>query len=289
MVIAERVTFAVVGDYGVPTAGARAVAELVASWAPDFVVTVGDNNYPSGSSTTIDRAIGAHYWRFIAPYLGGYGPGADQPRFFPTLGNHDWDTQGARPYLDYFTLPGNERYYTVRWGPVQIFALDSDPREPDGVTASSRQATWFRDALAASPTCWKIVAFHHPPYSSGPHRGSDWMRWPFLTWGASIVLSGHDHTYERIERDGLPYIVNGLGGAPRYTFTTIEPGSVVRFNADFGALRVTATATETSYEFISVGGLLVDSFRLTGGCAAPLADDDFLPLVPAFSESGGGV
>jgi hypothetical protein len=64
-------------------------------------------------------------------------------QFFPTLGNHDWYTPGAQPYLDYFHLPGNERYYDFVWGPVHFFAIDSDENEPDGVNQSSVQAKWL--------------------------------------------------------------------------------------------------------------------------------------------------
>ncbi len=90
--------------------------------------------------------------------------------FFPTLGNHDWYTNDAQPYLDYFTLPGNERYYDFVWGPVHFFALDSDEHEPDGVNAGSAQAAWLQQGLAASTSPWNIVYTHYPPYSSGMPR-----------------------------------------------------------------------------------------------------------------------
>lgn len=109
----------------------------------DFVITVGDNNYPSGAASTIDPNIGQHYHQFISPYRGSYGAGATTNRFFPTLGNHDWESLQCQngvctgPHFDSFTLPGNERYYEFEQGPVHFFALDSDPREPDGTTSTS--------------------------------------------------------------------------------------------------------------------------------------------------------
>ncbi|MBZ0159711.1 MAG: metallophosphoesterase, partial [bacterium] len=112
------VRFAVIGDYGFAGQPEADVANLVKSWNPDFIITVGDNNYPSGAVSTIDNNIGQYYHDFISPYLGLWGPGATINRFFPSLGNHDWATTGAQPYLDYFTLPNNERYYDVVWGPV---------------------------------------------------------------------------------------------------------------------------------------------------------------------------
>src|SRR5262245_34079066 len=140
---AQPVRFAVIGDYGLAGSNEAAVAALAASWAPDFIITTGDNNYYYGAAETIDRNIGQYYHAYISPYHGSYGPGATTNRFFPVLGNHDWDTPGAKPYLNYFTLPGNERYYDVVRGPVHFFMLDSDPREPDGTKMDSVQAAWL--------------------------------------------------------------------------------------------------------------------------------------------------
>lgn len=256
------VVFAVIGDYGSGDRRAGDVAELVKSWQPDFIITTGDNNYPFGSAETIDAAIGQFYHDYIYSYNGEYGAGADQNRFFPVLGNHDWLTANARPYIDYFTLPGNEYYYDFTWGPLHFFALDGDPNNPDGVGSSSIQAEWLREGLAASTAPWKIVYVHQPPYSSGRHGSVGWMRWPFAEWGASVVMAGHDHTYERLSIDGLPYFVNGVGGGAIYDFNEILPESQVRFNADYGAMRVTASSTSIVYEFITRAGEVIDVYEV---------------------------
>jgi tartrate-resistant acid phosphatase type 5 len=263
-VSSNSVRFAVIGDYGLPGQAAQDVANLVAGWNPDFIITTGDNNYPAGEASTIDRNVGQYYSRFIAPYKGAYGPGAVVNRFFPALGNHDLATAGARPYLEYFTLPGNGRYYDFTWGPVHLFALNSDPREPDGVSAGSPQAQWLRSRLSASQARLNVVYMHHPPYSSGRHGSSVWMQWPYGEWGAQVVLAGHDHTYERIVRDGVVYFVNGLGGVSAYPFRPVPvEGSAVRFNADFGAMLVTVTADQATFEFVTRRGELVDRYSLS--------------------------
>src|SRR2546423_11789400 len=120
---ANQVRFAVVGDFGDAGQPEQNVANLINGWQPDFVVTTGDNNYPAGEAATIDVNIGQYYHQFIYPYMGTYGAGASVNRFFPVLGNHDWgnaypNPTGLQPYLDYFTLPGNERYYEFTWGPM---------------------------------------------------------------------------------------------------------------------------------------------------------------------------
>jgi hypothetical protein len=254
--------FAVIGDYGSDGPIERAVAELVTRWRPSFILTTGDNNYPRGEASTIDANIGLHYHEYIGGYRGQMGCGADRGRFFPALGNHDWLTAGAQPYLDYFTLPGNERYYDVQWGEVHVFALDSDSSEPDGILADSVQARWLKARLAASTARWQVVYMHHPPYSSGPHGSSFQMRWPFKEWGADLVLAGHDHTYERLNIDGLTYIVDGLGGASFYAMGQPIEGSLVRHTGTAGALLIEADASTLRARFQDAAGQTIDDLTL---------------------------
>jgi hypothetical protein len=256
------IRFAVIGDFGAGTQAEADVAALVHSLSPDFIITVGDNNYPLGEAATIDDHIGRYYHDFIYPYTGTFGSGAAVNRFFPTLGNHDWYTAGAKPYLNYFTLPGNGRYYDFVWGPVHFFALDSDENEPNGVDRTSVQAAWLKQRIAASASRWNIVFFHHAPYSSGTHGDTAWMQWPFAAWGADAVLSGHDHTNERLIVDGIPYFVNGLGGNVIYTFIQILPESRFRYNADHGAMLVTADSSGMDFQFYNRKGILINSYQL---------------------------
>jgi tartrate-resistant acid phosphatase type 5 len=250
--------FAVIGDYGINSEGERQVAALVKAWRPDFVITLGDNNYPSGAADTIDVNIGQYFHDLIGGYVGRFGCGAATNRFFPALGNHDLYTGGGRPYLDYFQLPGNERYYDFVRGAVHLFALDSDPSEPDGNTADSKQAAWLRDTLATSTARFQVVYMHHPPYSSSAHGSTPALQWPYAAWGADLVLAGHDHSYERIDADGITYIVNGVGGAQTYPIGTLVAGSRFSYADGFGAMLVDADATVMRLRFFGVGGRLID-------------------------------
>jgi len=179
------------------------------------------------------------------------------------LGNHDLYSEQGQAYFDYFLLPGNERYYEFVWAPVHFFCLNSTDSEPDGVGRSSAQAAWLQEQLALSTSSWQVVYFHLPPYSSGYHGSIDWMRWPFADWGADVVLSGHDHLYERLEMDGIPYVINGLGGGPIYPFVQILPESQVRYNAAHGAMLVTAGEQKMVFQFIAVDGMVIDTFELS--------------------------
>jgi hypothetical protein len=257
------IRFAVIGDYGLAGEPAAAVANLVKSWKPDFIITTGDNNYPIGSAETIDQNIGQYYADYIYPYIGEYDSGtAEENGFFPSLGNHDWDAPGIDPYLAYFTLPGNERYYEFTAGPIHLFALNTDSREPDGVSAGSIQAAWLQEELAASDLPWKIVYGHLSPYASGPNQGIDWINWPFQDWGATVLLAGHDHIYERILRNGFPYIINGLGGGPRYAIEEIVIGSEVRYRNNHGAMLLTADWQQITFQFFTIQNELIDSYTI---------------------------
>ncbi|MDP2362467.1 MAG: metallophosphoesterase [Ignavibacteria bacterium] len=248
----SQVRFAAIGDYGL------AVANLVKSWNPDFISTLGDNNYQLGADSTIDENIGQYYHEFIYPYTGRYGVGSSCNKFFPALGNHDWISDSAQPYFDYFELPGNERYYDFIWGNVHLFAIDSDTNEQDGVNDSSAQAMWLKNALLCSQEKWNIVYFHHAPYSSGPHGSTVYMQWSFKEWGADLILSGHDHDYERLVVDSLTYIVNGLGGKSIYTFIDTLEQSIFRYSDNYGALIIEADENNLSYKFYNIDGTLID-------------------------------
>src|SRR5687767_4801092 len=117
-VYAAQTRFALIGDYGSDDAAERMVANFViTNLQPEFIVTLGDNNY--GAASDYDAAVGKYYARYIGNYAGAYGPGSPTNRFFPAIGNHDYfDSTCYASYTNYFRLPGNERYYDIRRGPV---------------------------------------------------------------------------------------------------------------------------------------------------------------------------
>ena len=272
---AAQLTVGVIGDYGAAYAGGasfsneQAVANLIKSWNPDFIITTGDNNYPNNEASNIDTNIGQFFHEYIFPYVGTYGAGASSNRFWPCIGNHEWPfgVAGLQPYLDYFTLPGNERYYSHRHGPAEFFACVGDQQEPDGALPVSIQSLWLSNALASSTAPWRIVYFHASPYSSSASHGSythqaDNMLWPFTEWGASVVYCGHNHLYERILTNDINYVTIGLGGDRIDTFVTPLPGSLSRYNTTYGAVRLRITETNFVSQFINIFNEVIDTLTL---------------------------
>jgi tartrate-resistant acid phosphatase type 5 len=259
-----------VGDFGASAYGGakrqaaaqQLIHDLDREMRLDGIIAMGDINYPTGQWSTMDRNIApmAHYIWPLGPSNLSQGAPDRQNRFYPCPGNHDWIDRSHGPLYAYFKmLPwlNGSFFYDVRiTKDVHVFSLDSDTGQDklNGTHYTSKQAMWLKRALAASDAPWKIVMFHHPPYSSGRHGSTNRMKWPFLQWGASAVISGHDHSYERVlHHTGFPYFVNGLGGASLTSFGGSKEavqGSVAQFSGSPGVQLIEADETRISFRLI---------------------------------------
>jgi tartrate-resistant acid phosphatase type 5 len=242
----EPQVIAVVGDFGVGDKNQRAVSKLVAKYNPDFVVTTGDNVYKKGKS--YDRLVGKYY---------------PQP-LVPATGNHDY-MLGIKRFDSYFGTTSETRNYVYHAASgVDFFILDSDAgvRSWD---ARQDQWNWLVRAVAKSTANFQVVVLHHPPYSSSTKHGSTKVyQWAFRSMGVDLVLSGHDHDYERIVRDDLNYIVDGAGGAKLYKCKTKEDlveGSL-GCHKKFGALFINATKDQLQVVFRTIKGVELDAFTI---------------------------
>lgn len=270
--------FVLLGDFGFDDDNELAVALLVKAWKPDYIVTLGDNSYPDGTAAIIDETIGKYYAEFISPYKGKYGPGSPTPRFFACLGNHDWQSGSIKAHEDYFSLPNNERYWELSKGPVRFFCADSDTAEPDGTTAESVQGKWIQNKLLAAKDPFRIVVFHHPAHSSGQHGSQAYMQWPWESWGASAVYTGHDHDYERFDfgPGTIPYVVQGLGGADLRPMATSRAGSVMGYSDKHGATFVEADSAYADFSAITIGLDRIDEHVLVSQEEAARQSDTLL-------------
>ena len=260
--------FAVIGDYGADTPDELRVSSLVKSWKPDFVVTTGDNNYPDGAATTIDANIGQVLRRLHRQLPRQVRTGKqDQPVLAlapaTTTGSAASDrTSSTSP------CPATSATTTSTSGSFTSLRSTAIRTNPTGPARDSVQAKWLKDKLGKSKACYDVVYFHHPPYSSARHGSSEYMRWPFREWGAEVVMAGHDHTYERLVVDRIPYFVNGLGGASKYAFRDETlPETQARYNDDYGAMLVDVTKAAITYAFYSADGTKRDSLTLPAPAA----------------------
>lgn len=260
---ADSITFAVIGDYGQNSEEEGQVAAMIKTWGVDFIITTGDNNYTLGSRKTLTKNIGKYYGDYIynpdAPAdLQCHGKAAQDKvnRFFPCPGNHDNYTAGMKPYLDYFTLPGDEKNYNFTWGPVAFFSINTG-KDADIKCCDAPETKWLQSELAKSKSAFKLVYFHHPPFSTGEHGSSVNMQWPFGTWGIDAVLCGHEHFYERVTdrtSEKPIYITCGNSGNTHLYGCKVNPIDNNRFDVKcddqhFGAVKVKATAHQIVFEY----------------------------------------
>jgi hypothetical protein len=215
---AGRVQFLALGDSGGGGSDQQALLKQIETVPFDFMIHVGDIAYDHGTLP-----------EFESRFFGVYAPLLASRPIFPTSGNHEYDTDDAAPYREVFVLPENggpdgvERWYSFDWGDVHFVALDTE-------RSDATQAAWLEADLAANQLPWTIVYGHKPPHSSGEH-GNDpgFNQWfvPILqAHHVPLVLSGHDHDYERFQPiDGVTYMVTGGGGKGVRELGAPQPGS----------------------------------------------------------------
>jgi 3',5'-cyclic AMP phosphodiesterase CpdA len=249
---AATFTFAVVGDFGSGTRNEAAVASLVESWHPDFVLTVGDNAYPLGSPGLLDRDI-----------FGPYAAVMRESAWFPALGNHDVKADGGKPELDAFHSLGSERWYRFTWGNTGFVVLDSN----SSVAPGSPQLRFARAALARR-SCFRFAAWHHPPWEPPGGTISPGLRRNVVPLaeqnGVQVVFVGHLHAYARSRPlHEVLYVAVGTGGAELdYDAGDLTIPSARVVQGSFGALRVDVAGQAARFRYETVGGTVRDEFRM---------------------------
>jgi hypothetical protein len=240
------------GDVGdCATGGSERTVRLL-DRTPGTVFMLGDGAHPQGARDT---------------YADCYDPtwGRHLSRTRPVPGNHDYDLPESPGFFEYFAGQigeGGRTYYDFQLGAWRIYALDSNI----GAGSSSNQYQWLSTTLAQDSGSCALAYWHHPIRSSARNGDQDQMLdvWRLLAeHGADVVLSGHDHVYERFapmnkELDydprGMRLFVAGTGGARHYTFRDPRPLSEVRIEETWGVLKLTLSNDGYTWEFIPSAG-----------------------------------
>ena len=220
------------------------------------VFTLGDNVYNSGTS---------------AEFANCYNPtwGRHKTRTKPAVGNHEYLTSGASGYFNYFGAAAGDPkkgYYSYDRGDWHVIVLNSNCSQVP-CAAGSAQDTWLRADLANHPNKCTLAYFHAPLYSSGQHGNSTYVRpfWEVLYQAnADVVLSGHEHDYERFAPQnpygafesarGIREFVVGTGGTYLRPFGTIKANSVSRNATTHGVLKLTLNSGGYAWKFVPVAG-----------------------------------
>ena len=231
------------------------------------VLTLGDNAYPEGTAQDFEECYEPSWGQF-------------KERTMPSPGNHEYHTEGAGGYFDYFGDAAgapDEGYYSYDLGGWHIVALNSNCGEGEiRCGPGSVQVQWLEEDLAANDEAACTLAyFHHPLFTSGEYRpGEERMErlWEILyAGGVDVVLNGHDHNYQRFAQqdpegrtdpeDGIRQFVVGTGGRHHYEIPHPIANTEVYNDQTYGVLELTLHPKSYDWEFVPVEG---ESFTDSG-------------------------
>jgi hypothetical protein len=246
---AGSVKFAIIGDTGTGSTKQQQVADVMIRYREtfpfDFVLMMGDNLYGSETPADYQKKFTNVYQKLLD----------NKVKFYATLGNHD---QPNERFYENFNMNGKE-YYRFTKGNVSFYSLNSNYMDKN-------QVKWLEGELGKDTSEWKICFFHHPPYSSGGKHGSDKQLREvvepiFVKYGVNVVLTGHDHFYERIKpQKGIYYFVSGAGGKLREgNVKENSPLTEASFDADMSFMIAEIVGNQMYFQAISRTGETVDS------------------------------
>lgn len=225
---------------------------------PGTVAALGDTAYPDGTASDFARCYDPTWGRVKA-------------RTRPALGNHEYaDSPDAKPYFDYFgpAAHGPGGWYSYELGAWHVVVMNSNCDRIE-CGPGSPQERWLRADLERNRRRCTLAYGHHSRFSSGAVHGEAPFMEPFwevlYEHGVEVVLSGHDHIYERFapqtpegrldRRRGIRAFVVGTGGGGHYELRKRpRPNSEVRDNETYGVLRLTLRDDGYRWLFLPAGG-----------------------------------
>lgn len=239
-----------IGECG--SAGVEQTAALLDA-IPGTVFTAGDNAYPHGTLDQFMRCYHRSWGRHLS-------------RTWAAAGNHEYETPGAAGHYEYYgerAGPAGAGFYAYDLGAWHVITLNSNIP----IDVGSPQYQWLRAELLTARSPCVAAIYHHPLFSSGPNGDNRRMKDAFAllhAQGAEVVISGHDHMYERqtpMTADGLPdarglrpFIV-GTGGAHLYRTGGAPRGFTEAKVLEWGVLKLTLSASSYRWEFVTPGGV----------------------------------
>jgi chitodextrinase len=232
----------------------EATAAILDGYPNATVQLLGDNVYENGT---------------LAEFNNCYQPswGRHKARTKPAAGNHEYNTSNATGYYSYFgAAAGNpsQGWYSYDLGAWHVVVLNSNCSPVGGCSAGSPQELWLRSDLAAHPATCTLAVWHHPRYSSGLTSSGTQALWKALyDFGADVVMTGHQHSYERLallgpsgqpDAQGIRSFLVGTGGATLARLGSGRVGSEVRNDTTFGVMKLTLHPQGYDWAFLPKAG-----------------------------------
>jgi hypothetical protein len=270
------------GDSGTGGPEQRIIADLLCELQPDLFLHTGDLNYISD----IDRALFSPYRETMASTC-----------LYPSRGNHDV----RLPWGDLFFVPGQEfggdpvTFYTFDWAAAHFIVADTNK----SLLPENEHIAWLTEALenaSSGGQNWVILLFHAPPFNAGSHSSAsrrirEALVPLFDRFEVDLVLSGHDHNYQRtfpirdgvvhdawqsptfIEPRGTTYVVSGGGGQILYARRNdlFSPFTNV-FIESFHLVDIEIFPNELKLRALGPGGEELDAFTIRKGIPRPMME-----------------
>jgi len=227
------------------------VMSAIAIQKPRFIINTGDLVGEGPTAKDWDA-----FFQIAAPLTGSVP-------YYAATGNHEGN---ADYFINLFIRPnadatGNADRYAFVYGNMNIIVLNSTRN-------LAEQRVWLEQYLTAmaGKTTWTVVVFHYPPFSTSTRNGDDALRksWvPVLEkYKVDVVFLGHDHFYERSEKNGVVYFITGGGGAPLYT-PNLTPNPYKKINEKcYHFMRADVTATTLRLRMFHLDGSVGDDVVL---------------------------
>jgi hypothetical protein len=234
-----------VGDGPNGKPAAAAVGKLVRKDDPDYLLYLGDV-----------------YGRYAELFPETYGAALAR-RTLPTPGNHEWPSQknGYLAYWRQVTGRAQKTFYSRQVAGWQVISLNSEEATGPG----SAQYRWLQDLMATADGTCRIAFWHEARFSAGRHGDAEKMQplWALLADKSVAVISGHDHTMQRLKPvDGITQFVSGAGGRSHYPIDRSDSRLAFSDNTHDGALELQLDGSTLFYRFVAVGGEALDSGTL---------------------------
>jgi hypothetical protein len=235
----------------------------------DQLITLGDNQYSSGA-----------FADYQASYSQTWGDAGDKPLTYPAPGNHEHRSTLSSNYCAYFNTGNNgpaaldpcanstaTPYYSFNVGAWHFASVDTGSSSGTSGDMTQAENDWLKADLAADTHLCEAVYMHHPRYSAGSHGSNAGLadNWQMMMdAGVDLVLSGHDHNYQRWAMmgangaadpvSGIRQFVVGTGGGSHYA-TANRPAGLEVINTDtFGVLKLTLGASSYDWRFLPEAG-----------------------------------
>ncbi len=252
----------------------KAVSDaILADPSVTTVAALGDVQYECGGLAAFNASYDPSWGRFKSITKPAVGNHEYLPASTTPPGTACDPTGTAAGYFSYFGAAAGDPtkgYYSYDLGTWHVIVLNTTCSQAGGCGANSPQETWLRADLAAHPVACTLAYFHIPLWSSGGRAAENARVFTrdLYAAGAEVVLTGHDHTYERFAPQdgesvatplGVRGFVVGTGGANHTTIASVAPNSEVRDSTSYGFLKLTLRPGSYAWQFVPVGGSFTDS------------------------------